>query len=113
LAGELIYGTGTIEVLKVTVSGRWAGVSAIQSSGEAMKSAQYPLFLFVHTDKGPRLLPQVELKLNAVKNRSREYLNEFAIKDLGKRLPDGAVDELRSLYNDHAKLVAEKTAIKP
>ena len=113
LAGELIYGTGTIEVLKVTVSGRWAGVSAVQSSGETMKSAQYPLFLFVHTDKGPRLLPQVELKLNAVKNRSREYLNEFAIKDLGKRLPDGAVDELRSLYNDHAKLVAEKTAIKP
>jgi hypothetical protein len=113
LAGELIYGTGTIEVLKVTVSGRWAGVSAVQSSGEAMKSSQYPLFLFVHTDKGPRLLPQVELKLNAVKNRSREYLNDIAIKDLGKRLPDGAVDELRSLYTNHAKLVEEKTAIKP
>jgi hypothetical protein len=113
LAGELIYGTGTIEVLKVTVSGRWAGVSAVQSSGEAMKSSQYPLFLFVNTDKGPRLLPQVELKLNAVKNRSREYLNDIAIKDLGKRLPDGAVDELRSLYTNHAKLVEEKTAIKP
>ena len=113
LAGELIYGTGTIEVLKVTVSGRWAGVSAVQSSGEAMKSSQYPLFLFVHTDKGTRLLPQVELKLNAVKNRSREYLNDIAIKDLGKRLPDGAVDELRSLYTNHAKLVEEKTAIKP
>jgi hypothetical protein len=78
-----------------------------------MKSSQYPLFLFVHTDKGPRLLPQVELKLNAVKNRSREYLNDIAIKDLGKSLPDGAVDELRSLYTNHANLVEEKTAIKP
>ena len=55
----------------------------------------------------------MELKLNAVKNRSREYLNDIAIKDLGKRLPDGAVDELRSLYTNHAKLVEEKTAIKP
>jgi hypothetical protein len=78
-----------------------------------MKSSQYPLCLFVNTDKGPRLLPQVELKLNAVKNRSREYLNDIAIKDLGKSLPDGAVDELRSLYTNHAKLVEEKTAIKP
>lgn len=113
LAGELIYGTGSLEVLKVSVSGRWAGVSAKQSTSEPTKSAQYPLFIFVHTDKGPRLLPQLELKLNAIKNRSREYLNDFAIKDLGKRLPDGAVEELRSLYTNHTKLVEEKNAIKP
>jgi hypothetical protein len=113
LAGELIYGSGTLEVLKVSVSGRWAGVSVKQSSGDSKTSAQYPLFIFVHTDRGPRLLPQVDLKLNAIKNRSREYLNDIAIKDLGKRLPDGAVEELRSLYTDHTKLVEEKNAIKP
>jgi hypothetical protein len=113
LAGELIYGSGTHEVLKVSVSGRWAGVSVKQSSGDSKTSAQYPLFIFVHTDRGPRLLPQVELKLNAIKNRSREFLNDIAIKDLGKRLPDGAVEELRSLYTDHTKLVEEKNAIKP
>jgi hypothetical protein len=67
----------------------------------------------VVTEKGPRLLPQVELKLALSNNRSRNYLNNLAFTELKKYLPDAAVDELQKLYQKHETLVNEQALIKP
>jgi hypothetical protein len=112
LSGELIYGSGSYEVLNVEVAGRWGGVSVKQISDKPNSAPQYPLFVFVGTEKGPRLLSQVELKLTTMGNRSREFLNEIAFKDLSKRLPNDAIGELRSLYDKHCNLVRKKDVIK-
>ena len=112
LSGELIYGSGSYEVLNVEISGRWGGVSVKQISDKPNSTPQYPLFVFVGTEKGPRLLSQVELKLTTMGNRSREFLNEIAFKDLSKRLPNDAIGELRSIYDKHCNMVRKKDVIK-
>jgi len=113
LAGELMYGAGRYEVLEVSAHGRWAAVSAKYHSERAKSAPQYPLYVFVATDEGPRMLAQVELKLGISGNRSRNYLNNLAFNDLKKLLPDAAVDELKCLYDKHAKLVEKQSQIKP
>lgn len=113
LAGELMYGSGRYEVLDVTVNGRWATVSAKYLADKSKSTPQFPLYVFVVTEKGPRLLPQVELKLALTNNRSRNYLNNLAFTDLKKYLPDAAVDELQKLYLKHETLVNQQSQIKP
>lgn len=113
LAGELMYGSGRYEVLDVAVNGRWAAVSAKYLSDKAKSTPQFPLYVFVLTEKGPRLLPQVELKLSLTNNRSRNYLNNLAFTELKKNLPDAAVDELKQLYQKHESLVNQQSLIKP
>ena len=113
LAGELMYGAGRHEVLEVSAHGRWAAVSAKYQSERAKSAPQYPLYVFVATDQGPRMLAQVELKLGISGNRSRNYLNNLAFNDLKKLLPDAAVDELKFLYDKHAKLVEQQSQMKP
>jgi len=112
LSGELIFGSGSYEVLNVDVAGRWGGISIKQIPDKPNSTPQYPLFVFVGTENGPRLLSQVDLKLTTTGNRSREFLNEIAFKDLSKRLPDDAIGELRSLYEKHCDLVRKKDVTK-
>lgn len=113
LAGELMYGSGRYEVLDVAVNGRWAAVSAKYLSDKPKSTPQYPLYVFVFTEKGPRLLPQVELKLSLTANRSRTYLNNLAFTDLKKLVPDTAVEELQKLFTKHEELVKQQLQIKP
>lgn len=113
LAGELMYGSGRYEVLEVHVHGRWAAVSTKYRSDQAKSTVQYPLYVFVATDHGPRMLSQVELKLSQTGNRSRNYLNNLAFTELKKYLPDAAVDELKTIYDKHTTLVNEQSVIKP
>lgn len=113
LAGELMYGSGRHEVLDVAVNGRWAAVSVKYLSDQPKSSVQYPLYVFVATDQGPRMLSQVELKLGVSGNRSRNYLNNLAFTELKKYLPDAAVDELKILYDKHAALVEQQSKPAP
>lgn len=113
LAGELMYGSGRYEVLEVAVNGRWAAVSAKYLSDQPKSTAQFPLYVFVVTDQGPRMLSQVELKLGLSSNRSRNYLNNLAFTELKKYLPDAAVDELQKLYAKHTALVEQQSKLTP
>jgi hypothetical protein len=112
LAGELMYGSGRYELLDVAVHGRWATVSAKYLSDQPKSSAQFPLYVFVATDQGPRMLAQVELKLGISGNRSKNYLNNLAFTELQKYLPDGAVNELKTLYDKHCALVDQQSKTK-
>jgi hypothetical protein len=113
LAGELMYGSGRYEVLDVAVNGRWAAVSAKYLSDQPKSAVQFPLYVFVATDQGPRMLSQVELKLGLTGNRSRNYLNNLAFTELKKYLPDAAVEELKKLYEKHTALVEQQSKPTP
>ncbi len=113
LAGELMYGSGRHEVLDVAVNGRWAAVSAKYLSDQPKSTVQFPLYVFVSTDQGPRMLSQVELKLGLSGNRSRNYLNNLAFTELKKYLPDAAVEELKKLYEKHTALVEQQSKSAP
>ena len=113
LAGELMYGAGKYEVLAVNANGRWTTVSAKYLSDKPLSTPQFPLYVFVATDKGPRMLPQIDLKLALTSNRSRTYLNALAFTDLKKWVPDTAVAELQKLFEQHSELVKQQSVIKP
>ena len=113
LAGELMYGAGKYEVLDVKANGRWTTVSAKYVSDKPKSTPQYPLYVFVSSEQGPRLLPQVDLKLSLTSNRSRTYLNNLTFTDLKKTAPDAAVEELKKLYEQHEELVKQQSVIKP
>jgi hypothetical protein len=109
LSGELQYGSPTMEVLDVATAGRWGAV-CVKQTPKSKSPPQYPLYVFVGTDQGPRLLAQMDFKLDA--GRSREFLNQQSFQNLSKTLPEAAVSELRSLYDKFSSLVKEKSAAK-
>lgn len=113
LAGELMYGAGQYEVLDVVTNGRWAAVSAKYLSDKPKSTPQYPLYVFVLTEKGPRMLPQVELKLAVPVNRGHTYLNNLAFTNLKKLVPETAVEELQKLFTQHEELVKKQMMVKP
>jgi hypothetical protein len=113
LAGELMYTAGQYKVLAVNSMGRWTTVSAKYLSDKPKSTPQYSMYVFANTEKGPRLLPQLELRLSLVPNRSRVYLNNLTFTDLKKVTSDAAVDELKKLYEQHEELVKQESVIKP
>ena len=109
LSGELQYGSPSMEILDVATAGRWGAV-CVKQTPKSKSPPQYPLYVFVGTDQGPRLLAQMDFKLDA--GRSREFLNQQSFQNLSKTLPEAAVSELRSLYDKFSSLVKEKSATK-
>ena len=109
LSGELQYGSPSMEILDVATAGRWGAV-CVKQTPKSKSPPQYPLYVFVGTDQGPRLLAQMDFKLDA--GRSREFLNQQSFQNLSKSLPEAAVSELRSLYDKFSSLVKEKSAAK-
>ena len=109
LSGELQYGSPSMEILDVATAGRWGAV-CVKQTPKSKSPPQYPLYVFVGTDQGPRLLAQMDFKLDA--GRSREFLNQQSFQNLSKTLPEAAVSELRSLYDKFSSLVKEKSAAK-
>jgi hypothetical protein len=109
LSGELQYGSPSMEILDVATAGRWGAV-CVKQTPKSKSPPQYPLYVFVGTDQGPRLLAQMDFKLDA--GRGREFLNQQSFQNLSKTLPEAAVSELRSLYDKFSSLVKEKSAAK-
>ena len=109
LSGELQYGSPSMEILDVATAGRWGAV-CVKQTPKSKSPPQYPLYVFVGTDQGPRLLAQMDFKLDA--GRCREFLNQQSFQNLSKTLPEAAVSELRSLYDKFSSLVKEKSAAK-
>ncbi|WP_193213747.1 hypothetical protein [Luteolibacter marinus] len=93
------------EVLGVHRSGRWAAVSMRVPPEEGDDSADsFPLYLVVTTEKGPRVLP--ELDLFDPLTRSREFLNRRVWDRIDDRLPNGARTELEAIFEKHREVSA-------
>ncbi|MES2924886.1 MAG: hypothetical protein V4819_25245 [Verrucomicrobiota bacterium] len=59
----------------------------------------YPLFPVIQTDRGPRIV--IEIDLFASGNRGREYLNRMALDRLQKSSSAATAAELRGLFTEH------------
>ncbi len=110
LGGSLTHDLGTRTALKVHVSGRWGAVSTRLELKKLGAKPQFPLDVFVATDAGPRLLPQIDLRISPG-NNSRDFLNKNTMRDLGKIVPEQALQELQEILNEHTKLVANQPLI--
>lgn len=110
LARTLQQGGTEAQLMSIRTHGRWTTVSAKIPSSPSHTEVFYPMHVFVVTDDGPRLLPQMDLKLTDQENPSRHFLNQLTLRDLKKFLPDAAVGELQHLYEaHHAEVKALRT----
>jgi hypothetical protein len=100
------------EFLGVHRVGRWAAVSMRVPPAAGDDSADsFPLFVVVATGSGPRVLP--ELDLFDPLARGRELLNRQVWLRLAERLPDGAREELETIFQKHRTLSAAARQLRP
>ncbi len=105
LAAERLNAKNQPVVLDVSAEGRWAGV-CVQRRSEQNNQDFDPLYVFIRTENGPRLLSQVELKVSL--QRRHERLNEQTLEELEKTLPVAAVAELRILLDRQLQALRER-----
>lgn len=95
-------------ILGVMRQGQWTGISArIGKAGDA--DATYPLYAFVTTPAGPRLMLEIDLFANGT--QTRKFLNEAVWGRLNAAGEADAVAILREIYETHRKSAeAERSA---
>jgi hypothetical protein len=85
-------------ILKVIRQGQWTAISArIGKAGDA--DATYPLYAFVTTPVGPRLMLEIDLFANGT--QTRKFLNEAVWGRLNAAGEADAVAILREMYEAH------------
>ncbi len=110
VARDMIHDTGKRSILQVHQSGRWGAVSGRLDTMNANAKPVFPLYIFVATDVGPRILPQIDYRV-VDGNSTRDFLNKNALRDLTKIVPEQTVAELQTIIDAHRKLVAEQPLI--
>jgi hypothetical protein len=110
LGRDIVHDTGKRSILQVHQSGRWGAVSGRLDFLKSDAKPAFPLHIFVATDVGPRILPQIDYRLVS-DNTTRDYLNKNALRDLTKIVPEQAIAELQTIIDAHRKLVAEQPLI--
>jgi len=91
----------TDEILGLTKAGKWMGVS-MRTVSKSSGVDDYPLYLIINTDKGSRILLDIDLR--HATNRGRELLNARAWKKLESVVPKASLTEIKSLFKTHKKI---------
>jgi hypothetical protein len=110
IARDIVHDVGKKTVLQVHQSGRWGAVSGRIDYPKNNGKPAFPLYIFVATDAGPRMLPQIDYRV-VPDNTTRDFLNKYALGALKKIVPEQTVAELEPIIEAHRKLVAEQPLI--
>jgi hypothetical protein len=97
-------------ILGVIRQGQWTALSTrIGKAGDA--DATYPLYAFVTTPAGPRLMLEIDLFANGT--QTRKFLNEAVWGRLNAAGEADAVAVLREIYETHRKSAEAERAVAP
>ncbi len=94
-------------ILGISRSGKWTGIS-VRTESKLTHLHNYPLYLVVNTEKGPRVLLDIDLR--HASNKGRKLINQKNWRKLEKLLPKTSLDNLKSLFAQHEKLTAKDIA---
>ncbi len=88
-------------ILGVTRAGKWLGVS-VRTKSTLLKLNDYPLYLIINTQKGPRVLLDIDLR--HATNKGRELLNKKNWKKLEETLPKESLAHIKTISANHSML---------
>ena len=91
-------------VFGITQHGKWTGVS-VRTESKLVGLHDYPLYLVVNTELGPRVLLDIDLRNPT--NRGRALINKKNWRKLEAILPKASLDDVKSIYEKHLKLTAK------
>ena len=103
--GESRRQKGRPEITSVYVGKIFAGVAAAVPGAE---KANVPVYAVALTEKGPRVLAEIDLFAGG--NRNRAFLNKAAMAPLRKAPSPAVAEDLQEIFNRHAAAV-EKAAV--
>jgi hypothetical protein len=89
------------QLLGITRAGKWLGVS-VRTKSKLTKTNDYPLYLVVNTNDGPKILLDIDLR-HAI-NKGRELLNKKSWRKLEQSLPKESLVHIKTLFTQHGKL---------
>ena len=93
--------------LGVSSSGNWSGIS-IRTQSKLAGTHDYPLYLSLLTDKGAKILLDIDLRYAS--NNGRKALNKINWDKLKKNIPADAVKNVETIFAQHEKLVTKDIA---
>jgi len=95
--------TADDHILGVIRAGKWVGVS-VRTRSKLLELDDYPLYLIIHTKKGPRVL--LDIDLGHATNKGRELRNKKNWKKLENALPKESLADIKTIFAKHSKLTA-------
>jgi hypothetical protein len=99
LGYEIIGSRRSKEMPVITGIYQGATWTAVGVKMDQDRKPSYPLYPVIQTDRGPRIV--IELDLFAAGNRGRDYLNRMAFERLQKSRSAAAATDLRGLFTAH------------
>lgn len=91
-------------ILGVITSGVWSGISA-RTQSRLAGTHDYPVYLCLHTAKGPKILLDIDLR--HASNKGRKLINTSNWDKLKKNVPAKAFKQIQTIFTQHEKLVAQ------
>lgn len=90
-------------ILGVIRAGKWLGVS-VRTRSKLLAVDDYPLYLIINTQKGPKVLLDIDLR--KATNKGRELLNKKNWKKLEATLQKESLAHIKTIFDKHSKLTA-------
>jgi hypothetical protein len=89
-------------ILGITTVGKWNGIS-VRTQSKLAGTHDYPLYLCLNSDKGAKILLDIDLR--HASNKGRELINKSNWNKLKIALPAAALKDLEAVFAKHEKLV--------
>lgn len=91
-------------ILGIYRAGKWLGIS-MRTESKTTKAFDYPLYLIVNTEKGPKVLLDIDLR--HATNKGRKLINNRNFNKLEKALPLNEQTDILSLFTKHDHAATE------
>lgn len=91
-------------LLGIKKEGKWSGIS-IRTESKTSGEYDYPLYLIVNSDGGPKILLDIDLR--HATNKGRKLLNNRNMDKLEKALAKESLAHVQAIFDNHHKLATD------
>lgn len=91
-------------ILGVVKSGKWSGVS-VRTQSKTTGAHDFPLYLFLNTNNGAKILLDIDLRYPS--NKGRSIINQSNWNKLKKNIPNEALKQVETIFTAHEKITAK------
>lgn len=91
-------------ILGVVKSGKWSGVS-VRTQSKTTGAHDFPLYLFLNTNNGAKILLDIDLRYPT--NKGRSIINQSNWDKLKKNIPNEALKQVETIFAAHEKITAK------
>ena len=88
-------------ILGVVKSGKWSGVS-VRTQSKTSGTHDYPMYLFLNTNNGAKILLDIDLRYPS--NKGRSIINKKNWDKIEKKFPNDSLKRVETIFVAHEKI---------